>query len=72
MIDYLSLAIGHGLLALALLKLVMRADLDEDPAIKALAEKADAEREASSMVGRAARRRKKVEPAHSGSDEGAA
>ncbi len=31
MIDQIALAIGHGLLGLALLRLVMRADLNEDP-----------------------------------------
>lgn len=57
MIDYISLAIGHGLLAFALFKLVMREDLDVDPAIQNLKEKAEAEREASSVAGRNARRR---------------
>lgn len=57
MIDYISLAIGHGLLAFALFKLVMREDLDVDPAIQALKDKAEAEREASSVAGRNARRR---------------
>ena len=31
MVDYFSLALTHGLIALALLRLVMRADLDRDP-----------------------------------------
>ena len=31
MIDYFALAISHGLLALAALRLTMRADLDRDP-----------------------------------------
>ncbi|MEO1489366.1 MAG: hypothetical protein AAFR88_08035 [Pseudomonadota bacterium] len=31
MIDYIALSIGHGLLAIALLRLVMRGDLDVDP-----------------------------------------
>ncbi len=31
MVNYFSLAITHGLIALALLRLVMRADLDRDP-----------------------------------------
>lgn len=57
MIDYLSLAIGHGLLAFALFRLVMREDVDVDPAIEALKARADAEREASSVAGRNARRR---------------
>jgi hypothetical protein len=42
MIDYLSLALGHGLLAIALLRLVMRKDLDEDPRIAEYAAKAEA------------------------------
>ena len=57
MIDYLSLAIGHGLLAFALFRLVMREDVDVDPAIAGLKARADAEREASSVAGRNARRR---------------
>lgn len=57
MIDYLSLAIGHGLLAFALFKLVMREDIDVDPAIQALKDKAEAEKEAASAAGRNARRR---------------
>ena len=57
MIDYLSLAIGHGLLAFALFKLVMREDVDVDPAIQSLKDKAEAEREAASVAGRNARRR---------------
>ena len=56
MIDYISLALGHGLLAVALLRLVMRDDLDVDPEIKAITDKADAERKAASLAGRAARR----------------
>ncbi|BDI59963.1 hypothetical protein [Qipengyuania nanhaisediminis] len=35
MIDYLSLSIGHALLAFALIRLVMRDDLDSDPVIGA-------------------------------------
>lgn len=57
MIDYISLAIGHGLLALALLRLVMREDIDHDPAIDALKREADSAREAGSVAGRNARRR---------------
>lgn len=57
MIDYISLAIGHGLLAFALLRLVMREDVDIDPAIAALKERAKAESEAASIAGRNARRR---------------
>ena len=32
MIDYFALAITHGLLALAAWRLMMRADLEDDPA----------------------------------------
>ncbi len=59
MIDYLSLAIGHALLAVAFLRLVMREDLDVDPEIQAYADKLDAEREAASVAGRNARRRQR-------------
>jgi hypothetical protein len=31
MVDYFSLALTHGLIALALLRLVLRAELDRDP-----------------------------------------
>lgn len=31
MVDYFSLAVTHGLLALAALRLMLRADLDRDP-----------------------------------------
>lgn len=44
MIDYFALALGHGLLAVALLRLVMNDDLDFDPTI---AERQEAERKAS-------------------------
>lgn len=57
MIDYISLAIGHGLLAYALLRLVMREDVDHDPAIDALKGQVEAEREATSVAGRNAKRR---------------
>ena len=60
MIDYFALALGHGLLALALLRLVLREETDVDPRLKELAEKAEAEREAGSAASRNARRRRKV------------
>lgn len=61
MIDYLSLAIGHGLLAIALLRIVMREDLDTDPAIETLAEKSQDERAEGSAAGRNARRRARAD-----------
>jgi len=44
MIDYFALALGHGLLVLAFLRLVMRDSLDVDPAISELSEAAEAKR----------------------------
>jgi hypothetical protein len=36
MIDYFALALGHGLMAIALLRLVLREDCDADPLIETL------------------------------------
>ena len=36
MIDYFALALGHGLMAIALLRLVLREDLDGDPLLARL------------------------------------
>jgi len=44
MIDYFALALGHGLLVLAFMRLVMRESLDTDPAISELNEAAKAKR----------------------------
>ena len=44
MIDYFALALGHGLLVLAFLRLVMRDSLDVDPAISELQVAAEAKR----------------------------
>ena len=52
MIDYLSLAIGHGLLALMTLMLLMRDDLDDDPALGALDEAITKERHRASKARR--------------------
>lgn len=38
MIDHIALAIGHGLLGLALLRLVMRDDLNADPLLGSFSE----------------------------------
>jgi hypothetical protein len=57
MIDHFSLVLGHGLLALAMLRLVMRDNLDVDPTLKRLKDKAQAAREAGSLSARRARRR---------------
>ena len=57
MIDHIALAIGHGLMAVALLRLVMRAGLDDDPLIGELKSEADVKRKAKSSAGRNAARR---------------
>lgn len=44
MIDYFALALGHGLLVLAFVRLVMRESLDVDPAITELEAQAQAKR----------------------------
>ena len=46
MIDYLALSIGHGLIAIALLRLVMRDGLDVDPFLQAFKPKASGRRKA--------------------------
>lgn len=46
MIDTFALALGHGLLAIALLRMAMRDDLDVDPAIAEAREQARADRAA--------------------------
>jgi len=53
MIDHFALALGHGLLAIALLRLALRGDVDRDPLAKAIAEGKAEQRKARS----AARRR---------------
>jgi hypothetical protein len=45
MIDYFALALGHGLLVLAFLRLVMRDSLDVDPAISELQQAAEEKRQ---------------------------
>jgi hypothetical protein len=69
MIDYLALALGHGLLAIALLRLVLRADLDADPLIREIAETTTSNRKAASPSGRnAARRARTADPERSEAD----
>lgn len=56
MIDYFALALGHGLMAMALLRLVLRPDLDVDPLLDRLKADMAANRKAASAVGRSAAR----------------
>lgn len=64
MIDYSALALGHGLMAIALLRLVLRDDLDADPLLGRMKADAAENRKAASAAGRSAARRTK-----SGKDE---
>jgi hypothetical protein len=57
MIDHIALAIGHGLLAVAMLRLVLRAGLDDDPLIGSINAEADETRKRKSASGRSAARR---------------
>jgi hypothetical protein len=57
MIDYFALALGHGLLAIALLRLVMREGLDDDPLIAAITSETAGNRKVASTAGRNAARR---------------
>jgi hypothetical protein len=60
MIDYFALALGHGLMAIALLRLVLRADLDADPLLGQLKADTAENRKAASTAGRNAARRERV------------
>ena len=61
MIDTLALALGHGLMAIAMLRLVMRAGLDEDPLISSIEAETASNRQAASTSGRNAARRARGE-----------
>ena len=56
MIDYFALALGHGLLATAIIRLLMRDSLDVDPELASLQEQAAAKREAKRQSRSNARR----------------
>jgi hypothetical protein len=70
MIDTLALALGHGLMAIAMLRLVMRAGLDEDPLLGEIAAETNSNRKAASVSGRNAARRTRGHGA--GPDDGMA
>ncbi len=46
MIDTIALVLGHALLAVALLRLALRVDVDDDPLIARLSQQAAAQRKA--------------------------
>ena len=57
MIDTFALALGHGLLAVALLRLVMRDAIDTDPLLEALKQEAEDKRKAAGAASRNAARK---------------
>jgi hypothetical protein len=57
MIDHFALALGHALLALAMLRLLLRDGLDDDPLIGAIRSEGDAARRTTNAAGRSAARR---------------
>ncbi|MDP5102861.1 MAG: hypothetical protein NWP98_02945 [Erythrobacter sp.] len=71
MIDYFALALGHGLIAIALLRLVLREGLDADPLIGAIQSETADHRKATTTAGRNAARRVRSadEVEHSDPDE---
>lgn len=62
MIDTFALALGHGLLAVALWRLAMRAGLDEDPLIGSINAEEKSHRQQGSAAGRSAARRARTIP----------
>ena len=64
MIDYIALLIGHGLLAIAFLRLVMRDALDVDPALDRFRQSEQERRQ------RRQRERRRVRSGKSGDDPG--
>ncbi len=57
MIDYFALALGHGLMAIALLRLFFRDGLDRDPLLEDIKQASREHRMKASMAARNARRR---------------
>jgi hypothetical protein len=52
MIDTLALALGHGLMAMAMLRLVMRKGLDDDPLLEEIAADTISNRKAARVARR--------------------
>lgn len=57
MIDYFALALGHALMAIALLRLVLRDDLDADPLLEGMKSEQERNRLAAIEARRSAARR---------------
>ena len=63
MIDTFALALGHGLLAVALMRLVLREGLDVDPLLEEIESETAGNRKAASASGRNEARRARGEQA---------
>lgn len=61
MIDTFALALGHGLLAVALMRLVLRDGLDVDPLLDDIKSETAGNRKAASALGRNEARRSRGE-----------
>lgn len=71
MIDYFALALGHGLMVLALVHLAMRDGVDADPLIAQIKSETASYRTALTMAGRNAARRMRAsgDAGDAGADE---
>ena len=63
MIDYIALGLGHGLIAIALVRMFLRSEVDYDPLIEGLRETMRRTRMESSTAGRNAKRREDAKAA---------
>lgn len=61
MIDTFALALGHGLLAVAMMRLVLREGLDVDPLLDDIKSETSGNRKAASALGRNEARRARGE-----------
>jgi len=74
MIDAFALALGHGLLVFAMMRLVLRPGLDVDPLLDEIRSETDGNRKAASVLGRNEARRARGEagPREAGAQGGTA
>jgi len=68
MIDYFALALGHGLMVVALLRLVLRDGLDADPLLEQIASATADQRKSLSVSARNAARRARTAGDTAGDD----
>ncbi|WP_017666330.1 hypothetical protein [Porphyrobacter sp. AAP82] len=68
MIDTIALALGHGLLAIAMMRLVMREALDVDPLLGDIKSETEGNRKAASVSGRNEARRARRAASEAGED----